>query len=170
MRADPAVATRRCRENGYSSVDGRRPDNPACIPASCLGHDRQPTSSVRQPDAAYVMLIGGLGVRDCTSDLARPPISPTSPCVCSPSRKPELPTPRPSSMASKRPRASSPSSAHKRARGAGAASKTITLGTELPPDEDGDDGSFVPVWKQTVTDERGRRRLHGAFTGGFSAG
>ncbi|KAI9881041.1 MAG: hypothetical protein M1830_008923 [Pleopsidium flavum] len=33
-----------------------------------------------------------------------------------------------------------------------------------------DDGSFVPVWKQEVTDERGRKRLHGAFTGGFSAG
>ena len=26
------------------------------------------------------------------------------------------------------------------------------------------------VWEQIVTDERGRRRLHGAFTGGFSAG
>ena len=29
---------------------------------------------------------------------------------------------------------------------------------------------FLPVWKQTVTDEQGRRRFHGAFTGGFSAG
>ena len=38
------------------------------------------------------------------------------------------------------------------------------------PEEEADDGAFVPVWKQTVTDERGRRRLHGAFTGGFSAG
>ncbi len=28
----------------------------------------------------------------------------------------------------------------------------------------------LPVWKQEVTDEEGRRRLHGAFTGGFSAG
>ncbi|KAI9149758.1 hypothetical protein H9P43_009937 [Blastocladiella emersonii ATCC 22665] len=28
----------------------------------------------------------------------------------------------------------------------------------------------VPVWKQEVTDEQGRRRLHGAFKGGFSAG
>jgi G patch domain-containing protein 1 len=26
------------------------------------------------------------------------------------------------------------------------------------------------VWQQTVTDDRGRRRFHGAFTGGFSAG
>ncbi|KAJ5166849.1 uncharacterized protein N7482_005630 [Penicillium canariense] len=33
-----------------------------------------------------------------------------------------------------------------------------------------DDGSYLPVWKQEVTDERGRKRLHGAFTGGFSAG
>ncbi|KAH5233690.1 hypothetical protein HBI62_045210 [Parastagonospora nodorum] len=68
-------------------------------------------------------------------------------------------------MAYKRPRANSPSSAQKRSR----PSKYVSLGTELP-DEDGDDGAFVPVWKQTVTDERGRRRLHGAFTGGFSAG
>ncbi len=30
--------------------------------------------------------------------------------------------------------------------------------------------AFVPVWKQTVTDEQGRKRFHGAFTGGFSAG
>ncbi|KAI5855675.1 hypothetical protein BZA05DRAFT_215265 [Tricharina praecox] len=33
-----------------------------------------------------------------------------------------------------------------------------------------DDGSYVPVWKQEVVDDRGRKRLHGAFTGGFSAG
>ncbi|KAH7414141.1 hypothetical protein DE146DRAFT_731649 [Phaeosphaeria sp. MPI-PUGE-AT-0046c] len=69
-------------------------------------------------------------------------------------------------MAFKRPRAVSPAAAQKRSRGP---SKYVSLGTELP-DEDGDDGAFVPVWKQTVTDERGRRRLHGAFTGGFSAG
>lgn len=45
-------------------------------------------------------------------------------------------------------------------------------GTALPSFEENarDDGSFVPVWKQEVTDERGRKRLHGAFTGGFSAG
>ena len=45
-------------------------------------------------------------------------------------------------------------------------------GTPLPAyDPDArDDGSYVPVWKQEVTDERGRKRLHGAFTGGFSAG
>ncbi|KAF1831851.1 DUF1604-domain-containing protein [Decorospora gaudefroyi] len=70
-------------------------------------------------------------------------------------------------MAYKRPRAPSPSNSQKRSRGG--ASTYISLGTELP-EEDGDDGAFVPIWKQTVTDERGRRRLHGAFTGGFSAG
>ncbi|TKA25697.1 hypothetical protein B0A50_05792 [Salinomyces thailandicus] len=45
-------------------------------------------------------------------------------------------------------------------------------GTPLPAydPEAKDDGSFVPVWKQEVTDEQGRKRLHGAFTGGFSAG
>ena len=45
-------------------------------------------------------------------------------------------------------------------------------GTPLPPLEADarDDGSYVPLWKQEVTDERGRKRLHGAFTGGFSAG
>lgn len=48
----------------------------------------------------------------------------------------------------------------------------VLYGTALPPLDDNsrDDGSFVPVWKQEVTDERGRKRLHGAFTGGFSAG
>lgn len=46
-----------------------------------------------------------------------------------------------------------------------------TYGTPLPDENDArDDGSFVPIWKQEVRDERGRKRLHGAFTGGFSAG
>ncbi|KAI7165789.1 DUF1604 domain protein [Hortaea werneckii] len=46
------------------------------------------------------------------------------------------------------------------------------FGTSLPAydAESRDDGSYVPVWKQEVTDEHGRKRLHGAFTGGFSAG
>ncbi|EGC43353.1 DUF1604 domain-containing protein [Histoplasma capsulatum var. duboisii H88] len=45
-------------------------------------------------------------------------------------------------------------------------------GTPLPPldPEVRDDGSYVPVWKQEVRDDQGRKRLHGAFTGGFSAG
>ncbi|KAA8908481.1 hypothetical protein FN846DRAFT_777246 [Sphaerosporella brunnea] len=45
-------------------------------------------------------------------------------------------------------------------------------GTALPPLDSStrDDGSYVPAWKQEVVDERGRKRLHGAFTGGFSAG
>ncbi|KAF8474694.1 hypothetical protein BDZ91DRAFT_711515 [Kalaharituber pfeilii] len=48
----------------------------------------------------------------------------------------------------------------------------VFYGTPLPPLDANirDDGSFVPIWKQEVTDERGRKRLHGAFTGGFSAG
>lgn len=48
----------------------------------------------------------------------------------------------------------------------------VVYGTPLPQLDQNirDDGSFVPLWKQEVTDERGRKRLHGAFTGGFSAG
>jgi G patch domain-containing protein 1 len=68
-------------------------------------------------------------------------------------------------MAYKRQRETSPSNSSKRARGG---LSYVSLGTELADDKD--DGDFVPVWKQTVTDDRGRRRLHGAFTGGFSAG
>ncbi|KAJ3850676.1 hypothetical protein EV368DRAFT_84315 [Lentinula lateritia] len=45
------------------------------------------------------------------------------------------------------------------------------IGTPLPPlEKSRDAGEFVPLWKQEVRDEKGRRRLHGAFTGGFSAG
>ncbi|KAF7770333.1 hypothetical protein Agabi119p4_6307 [Agaricus bisporus var. burnettii] len=45
------------------------------------------------------------------------------------------------------------------------------IGTPLPPlEKSKDTGEFVPLWKQEVLDEKGRRRLHGAFTGGFSAG
>ena len=45
-------------------------------------------------------------------------------------------------------------------------------GTPLPSLDSAvrDDGSYMPVWKQEVTDDRGRKRFHGAFTGGFSAG
>lgn len=48
----------------------------------------------------------------------------------------------------------------------------VIYGTPLPPLDGNarDDGSYVPVWQQEVTDDRGRKRLHGAFTGGFSAG
>lgn len=50
--------------------------------------------------------------------------------------------------------------------------KYVLYGTPLPAYDSNarDDGSYVPVWKQEVTDERGRKRFHGAFTGGFSAG
>ncbi|KAH7312227.1 hypothetical protein B0I35DRAFT_356305 [Stachybotrys elegans] len=45
------------------------------------------------------------------------------------------------------------------------------FGTPLPDEAEArDDGSYVPLWKQEVRDERGRKRLHGAFTGGWSAG
>ncbi|KIK76568.1 hypothetical protein PAXRUDRAFT_18101 [Paxillus rubicundulus Ve08.2h10] len=51
------------------------------------------------------------------------------------------------------------------------------IGTPLPPlEKSKDTGEFVPLWKQEIScrtvvrDEKGRRRLHGAFTGGFSAG
>lgn len=48
----------------------------------------------------------------------------------------------------------------------------VAYGSPLPPADPNirDDGSFVPVWKQEVRDAQGRRRLHGAFTGGWSAG
>ncbi|KZT25345.1 hypothetical protein NEOLEDRAFT_1178454 [Neolentinus lepideus HHB14362 ss-1] len=51
-----------------------------------------------------------------------------------------------------------------------ATEKFCLIGTPLPPLEKRDEGEFVPLWKQEVRDEKGRRRLHGAFTGGFSAG
>ncbi|KAJ7308576.1 hypothetical protein DFH08DRAFT_975170 [Mycena albidolilacea] len=45
------------------------------------------------------------------------------------------------------------------------------IGTPLPPlEKSKDTGEFVPLWKQDVRDEQGRKRLHRAFTGGFSAG
>lgn len=65
--------------------------------------------------------------------------------------------------------------AYKRSRStfeADSNSSYVKYGTALPPldpDTRGD-GSYVPVWKQEATDEQGRKRLHGAFTGGFSAG
>jgi len=67
---------------------------------------------------------------------------------------------------------------HKRSRAAYEADLTaqqspyVFFGTPLPPlDPDvRDDGSYVPIWKQEARDERGRKRFHGAFTGGWSAG
>jgi len=43
-------------------------------------------------------------------------------------------------------------------------------GVALPKEIAGEVDRGVPVWKQEVLDEKGRKRLHGAFTGGFSAG
>lgn len=36
--------------------------------------------------------------------------------------------------------------------------------------KDANEVKALPVWQQEATDEAGRRRFHGAFTGGFSAG
>ena len=52
----------------------------------------------------------------------------------------------------------------------------VSVGTPLPSLADTGKGKgkdaneFKPLWQQEVVDEQGRRRLHGAFTGGFSAG
>jgi hypothetical protein len=47
----------------------------------------------------------------------------------------------------------------------------ILVGTRIEEDSKDDrKRKFVPVHEQTVVDEHGRRRFHGAFTGGFSAG
>ncbi|KAL0078801.1 hypothetical protein F4703DRAFT_1877266 [Phycomyces blakesleeanus] len=53
----------------------------------------------------------------------------------------------------------------------------VVFGTPFPDQTErdkragvSDAGQFVPVWKQEARDENGRRRFHGAFTGGFSAG
>ena len=50
---------------------------------------------------------------------------------------------------------------------------TVVYGTPLPElDEDSaaKKKKPIPIEDQIVTDENGRRRFHGAFTGGFSAG
>uniref|UniRef100_A0A8C6WZ33 G patch domain containing 1 n=1 Tax=Neogobius melanostomus TaxID=47308 RepID=A0A8C6WZ33_9GOBI len=48
----------------------------------------------------------------------------------------------------------------------------VSFGTPLEPlDEDEPLKKPVPIYEQTVKDEKGRyQRFHGAFTGGFSAG
>ncbi|KAL7750811.1 hypothetical protein RI367_003768 [Sorochytrium milnesiophthora] len=48
----------------------------------------------------------------------------------------------------------------------------VVFGTQQAPTDGGAKAAeaFVPVWKQEVRDEQGRKRLHGAFKGGFSAG
>ncbi|WFD20951.1 hypothetical protein MCAP1_003206 [Malassezia caprae] len=50
--------------------------------------------------------------------------------------------------------------------------KLMQYGTPLPSltDHKRDKNEFKPIWQQEVYDERGRRRFHGAFTGGWSAG
>ncbi|GJN92005.1 hypothetical protein Rhopal_005033-T1 [Rhodotorula paludigena] len=48
----------------------------------------------------------------------------------------------------------------------------VSVGTALPAltDSKKDKNEGKPAWEQEVYDEQGRRRFHGAFTGGFSAG
>lgn len=46
----------------------------------------------------------------------------------------------------------------------------LLYGTPFPPIEDPSSAPKKQELDQTVRDENGRRRLHGAFTGGFSAG
>eukprot|EP00833_Pecoramyces_ruminatium_P001839 jgi/Orpsp1_1/1175871/evm.model.c7180000055534.2 len=49
----------------------------------------------------------------------------------------------------------------------------VIIGTKQPDLEDvkkKDLNNYLPLWKQEVRDEKGRKRLHGAFKGGFSAG
>nr|XP_019003730.1 G patch domain-containing protein 1 [Kwoniella mangroviensis CBS 8507]OCF67191.1 G patch domain-containing protein 1 [Kwoniella mangroviensis CBS 8507] len=48
----------------------------------------------------------------------------------------------------------------------------VQIGTPLPAlsEHKKDKQEYVPEWQQEVRDEQGRRRFHGAFTGGFSAG
>ena len=48
----------------------------------------------------------------------------------------------------------------------------VQIGTPLPAldSKEYDANEYKPVWEQEVRDEQGRRRFHGAFTGGFSAG
>ena len=45
-----------------------------------------------------------------------------------------------------------------------------TVGTALIAKGAGPRSRAVVPWEQQVTDSEGRRRFHGAFTGGFSAG
>lgn len=47
----------------------------------------------------------------------------------------------------------------------------LQIGTPLPSlDSKKDANEYKPIWQQEALDEQGRRRFHGAFTGGFSAG
>lgn len=62
-------------------------------------------------------------------------------------------------------------------KGGNATENFVVFGTGFPETTDKDRragrtdaGQFVPTWKQEARDEQGRRRFHGAFTGGFSAG
>jgi G patch domain-containing protein 1 len=51
----------------------------------------------------------------------------------------------------------------------GAGGELVQHGTSFVTGRDGK-GKKQQPWEQEVTDAQGRRRFHGAFTGGFSAG
>ncbi|EIW71722.1 hypothetical protein TREMEDRAFT_27509 [Tremella mesenterica DSM 1558] len=48
----------------------------------------------------------------------------------------------------------------------------VQIGTPLPAlaETKKDKQEYLPVWQQEARDEKGRRRFHGAWTGGFTAG
>ena len=46
----------------------------------------------------------------------------------------------------------------------------VFVGTPFVQGHGGEKEVFKPIWQQEAKDERGRKRFHGAFTGGFSAG
>lgn len=55
-------------------------------------------------------------------------------------------------------------------RGVNVTENFCRYGTPLPSLTKKDRNEYKPLWEQEVYDEKGRRRFHGAFTGGWSAG
>ena len=55
-------------------------------------------------------------------------------------------------------------------RGVNLTESFCLYGTPLPSLTKKDRNEYKPPWEQEVYDEKGRRRFHGAFTGGWSAG
>ncbi|KAJ3181775.1 hypothetical protein HDU87_000793 [Geranomyces variabilis] len=65
-------------------------------------------------------------------------------------------------------------SQHQKQQQQPSSSTLVTFGTQQPQDLSDvrakDRNNYLPVHKQEPRDEQGRKRFHGAFTGGFSAG
>ncbi|KAI8588846.1 hypothetical protein BDZ88DRAFT_420687 [Geranomyces variabilis] len=63
---------------------------------------------------------------------------------------------------------------HQKHQQQSSSSTLVTFGTQQPQDPSDvrakDRNNYLPVHKQEPRDEQGRKRFHGAFTGGFSAG